>query len=261
MRARKSAAVMVAVAGLWAAQAQAQEQPPAQGPTADEVVEKYLAAIGGRSALSKVESRVSTGTITVSVQGMQLGGAVELYNKAPNKSRMYSRIDLSQVAPDAGEVVVDQRCDGKSAWMSNSMQGDRDVTGSQLQGMLNATFPSPLLNYKEAGAKIELAGKDKVGDREAYVLQYTPKAGPATKQYIDAQTYQMLKAQAKVDAPELGGEVEQVSEFSDYREVDGVKLPFVIKIANPQQLITITLLKVEHNRPMEDWMFSKPAPK
>src|SRR5512133_2572620 len=102
--------------------------------------------------------------MTVSVQGVELSGPVESYSKAPNKVRTYARFDLSQMG--GGEVVVDQRCDGKSGFISYTMQGDRDVTGNQLQSLLNgAVFPTPLLNYKQAGGKVELTGKDKAGDR------------------------------------------------------------------------------------------------
>ncbi len=228
----------------------------AHAQTADDVIEKHLAAIGGRAALAKLESRTSTGTVSVSAQGADLGGALETYNKAPNKSRTYFRIDMSQFG--AGEMVVDQRCDGKTAFAMNSMQGDREITGAQLQGLLNATFPSPLLNYKDAGTKAEMIGKDKVGDRAVYVLQFTPKAGPVSKQYYDADTYLVVRTVTKMDVPELGGEVEQTTDLSDYRDVDGIKIPFKMNVFSAMQTITITLSKVEHNKPIDDAMFSRP---
>jgi hypothetical protein len=243
--------VLMAFGVLWAAQAHAQ--------TADEVVEKHLAAMGGRSALAKLTSRIATGDISISVQGTDVAGPVELYYKAPNKSRTYFRLDLSQFG--AGDIVIDQRCDGKTAFISNSTQGDRDITGNQLQGMLNANFPTPLLNYKEAGARIELVGKDTVGDRAVYVLLYTPKAGPSSRQYFDAESYLLVRAVAKVDVPEMGGETEQASDLDDYRDVDGVKVPFTVKVTNPMQAFTITLTKVEHNKPIDEAMFSKPGVK
>jgi outer membrane lipoprotein-sorting protein len=240
---------VLAFAALCAVQAQAQ--------TADEVVERHLAALGGRAALAKLDSRIARGTITVSIQGVDISGPIETYNKAPNKARNYSKLDLSQFG--AGEVVVDSRCDGKAGFLGNSMQGDRDLSGNQLQSMLNATFPTPLLNYKDAGAKIELTGKDKVGDRAVYVLLYTPKAGLPSRQYFDAENYQLLRVVAKVDIPELGGETEQTTDLSDYREVDGVKLPFTLHILNSAQAVTISLSSVEHNKPIDEAMFSKPV--
>ncbi len=227
-----------------------------QAQTADEVVEKYLAAIGGRAALAKLESRIARGTMTVSMQGVDIAGPVEIYAKAPNKSRTYTRLDLSQFG--VGEVTVEQRCDGKTAYSINTMQGDRDITGNQLQTMINATFPTPLLNYKDNGAKVELTGKDKVGDRAVYVLQLTPKAGWSAKQYIDAETYQMLRLVSRIDVPDLG-EMDQTTDFQDYRDVDGVKVPFTLKVFNSIQAVTISLQSVEHNKPIDEAMFSKPA--
>ena len=241
------AAAAILVAGAAAAQ------------TADEVVEKHLAAMGGRAALGKITTQQATGTITISVQGNDLVGALEIYHKAPNKARTYFKMDLSSFG--AGEMVVDQRCDGKTAYASNSMQGDREITGSQLQAMLNSTFPTPLLNYKEAGAKVELAGKEKIDGRDAHVLVYTPKVGPASKQFLDAETYLLVRAVSKVDVPEMGGEIEQTTDASDYRDVDGMKVPFVVKVSTPMQGIAIALTKVEHNKPIEDAMFSRPAAK
>jgi hypothetical protein len=270
---------LLVVAVLWAAtanaqtQAQAQARPQTQAqvpakteaqaqtltPTADDLVEKHLAAMGGRAALTKLESRTATGSIVVSAQGMELAGAVEVFAKAPNKARSLIRLDLSQVG--GTEMVIDQRCDGKTAFAGNSIQGDREITGNRLQNMLNASFPTPLLKYKEAGTKVELVGKDKVGMRDVFVIQYTPKAGSSSRQSFDADTYMLLRVVTKVDAPELGGEIEQTTDLSDYREIDGVKIPFTVQTINSAQTVTIRLDKVEHNKPIDESMFAKPVAK
>ncbi len=245
---------VLACAALWAVQAHAQT---ADGRTADDIVERYLAAVGGRAALTKLESRSAKGTIAVSAAGVDLVGSAEAYNKAPNKSRTYFRLDLSQMG--AGEMIIDQRCDGKSVFLSNSMQGDRDITGSQLESILNNTFPTPLLNYKQADAKAELAGKDKVGDKPVDVVLFTPKAGPAVKEYFDSGTGLLLRTSVTIDVPELGGPMPTTTDLLDYREVDGVKVPFELRITNSAQAITVKLQSVEHNKPMDDAMFSRPA--
>ncbi len=243
-----AAAIVILVAG----QAQAQ--------TGDDVIEKHLAAIGGRAALAKLESRIARGTMTISVQGVELSGPIEMYAKAPNKQRTFARFDLS--AMGAGEMVVDQRFDGKAGYRSNTMQGDRDLTDSELQSMQNnAAFPTPLLNYKQAGGKAELAGKDKIGDRAVYLVLLTPKAGVPTMHYFDAETYQLLRVVTKVQVPEMGGDLEQTIDFSDYRDVDGVKVPFTESIMSTVQAMTIRMSTIEHNKPIDETMFSKPAAK
>ena len=236
---------------LWASLAQAQ--------TADEVVEKHLAAIGGRAALEKLTTQAASGTVVLSTQGIDLAGTVETYRKSPNKARTLMRIDLSSAG--GSEMVVDQRCDGTSAFVSNSMQGNREITGKQLEGMLNARFPSPLLTYKEAGATVTLIGRDKVGDRAVLVLQYTPKSGPASKNYFDADTWLLLRSVVTLDVPEMGGAVEQTSEFADYRDAGGMKVPFKIVVINSAQTVTISLTKFDLNTTIDDAMFARPVVK
>ncbi|MGE5360675.1 MAG: hypothetical protein ACM3NQ_16790 [Bacteroidales bacterium] len=248
MRVTARLALLTACAALVAIQVQAQ--------TADEIIEKHLAAIGGRAALSKLQTRTATGTVSVSAGGAELAGTVDLYLKAPNKSRSYIKIDMSQFG--AGEMVQDQRCDGKTAFSTNSIQGDKEITGNTLQNMLNQSFPSSLLTYKEAGAKVELVGKEKVGTRDTLVILYTPKAGSAVKEYFDAENYMLLRSVAKMDIPEMGGEVEQTTDVSDYRDVDGIKLPFKSNVVSSMQTIAIAFTKIEHNKPLDDAMFSRP---
>ena len=230
-----------------------------QAQTADDVVEKYLAAMGGRAALAKLTSQVATGTVAISVQGADIPGSVEISRKAPNKVRTFIQLDLSGLGGSG--MTVDQRCDGKSAYAANSMQGDREITGSQLQGMLNNTFPTPLLGFKDAGGKVELVGRDTVGGRPVLALLYTPKAGPAVKMFFDAETFLVARTVTTVDVPEAGGPVEQTSDVADYRVVDGIKVPFSIKTSSPIQTVATTLSKVEFNTTLDDAIFSRPIVK
>jgi len=229
----------------------------ASAQTADEIVEKYLAALGGRAAFSKVKSRSSKGSIVVSSPVGDLVGTIEVLNQAPNKSRTFVQLDLSGVG--LGKVVQDQRFDGTGGYVIDTLQGNREITsGDQFESMKNGSFPNPLLTYKEAGMTVELAGKEKVGEREAYVLVVKPKSGPASRQYIDAESYLPIKVVTKVNAPQAGGEIEQTQEMFDFKEVDGIKIPFRIKTSNPLQTLTVTISQVEHNTPIDQSLFSKP---
>jgi len=225
--------------------------------TADDVVEKHLAAIGGREALGKLRSRIVSGSITLSTPGGDVTGTIEAYAKAPNKSRGLIKVDLSSFG--AGQLVVDQRFDGTSGYVIDTLNGNRDITGKQLDIMRSGFFPTPLLKYKESGAKVELTGKEKVGSRDAHVLRVTLQTGTALKHFIDAEDFTLLKTLTMINAPQLGGEVEQTVEFSDYRDVDGVKIPYKSKSSNSAQTFTITVTKVEHNTEIDDKSFSKPA--
>src|SRR5512140_914085 len=137
------------------------------------------------------------------------------------------------------------------------MQGDTEITGDQLLSMRNNVFPSSLLNYKAAGVKLEVLPTEKVGDRTLIVLQAAPKQGPVVKLYLDSQTYLLVRTFTKYYSAVAGMDVEQTGELSDYRTVDGVKVPFRIVNSNAQQSGTIVLTKVEHNVPFDDAMFAK----
>ena len=104
---------------------------------------------------------------------------------------------------------------------------------------------------------MELAGKEKVEGRDTYVLLYKPKTGSVARQFVDAETYLPVRLVIKVETPETG-EVEQTTDLSDYREVDGIKVPFTIKVSTGGQSFTIAVTKVEHNVKIDEALFSKP---
>lgn len=242
---------LVTAAGLLLGSAHA-----AAAQTAEDVVEKHLAAVGGRSALSKLTSRVMTGTITVSTPGGEFSGPIQVMNQAPNKVRTLINLDLSAVG--VGKMTVDQRFDGVNGYAIDTLQGDRDITGDQLEGMRNSFFPTPLLNYKENGVGVELTGKEKVGDREAYLLLLKPKTGPSTKNYIDATTFLLIRQVVTADIPPVGT-LEQTTDFSDDKEVDGIKVPHKLVSSSSLQNFTVTIEKVEHNGSLDQTLFVKPA--
>jgi hypothetical protein len=229
--------------------------PAAIAQTVDQVVERNLAAMGGRALLEQLQSRVVSGTVTVSVQGKELPGTIEVWLKSPNKSRTLTRLDLRAVG--GGDLVVDQRCDGTSGFVSDSQHGDNDLSGPRLQHALNASFPTPFLHYRQEGARVELAGREKPGDRDAVVVAYTPKAGAPTRIYLDPRTWLVLRAVTTIRVET--GEAEQVSDPSDYRAVDGVKVPFVVAVQTPGQVMTIRLEKVVQNGAIDEALFRKPV--
>jgi hypothetical protein len=243
---RRLAVVLLVVACAQVARAQ----------TADEVIEKSLTATGGRAALGKLKSRLMTGTITLSTPAGDITGSVEILNASPNKSRSLIKVDLSALG--AGPWVLDQRFNGSSGYVIDTLQGNRDLTGNQLDNMRNGSFPHPFLNYKELGSTAQLGGKEKVGERDAYVVIFEPPSGSVVRQYIDAETFLPVKTTMKVEVPQLGQEMEQTVEFLDYREVDGVKIPFGLAATSAVQNYTVTFSKVEHNVRIDETLFSKP---
>ena len=229
----------------------------ASAQTADEVMARSVTAMGGRPALEKLKSRTSTGTITLSTPGGDIVGSVELYNAAPNKSRSVIKADLSQFG--AGQLVMDQRFNGTSGYVLDSLQGDREMASDQLNNLRNASFPHPFLSYKEMGVTAQLAGKAKVGDRDAHIVTLEPPTGPVVRVFVDAETFLPLQMSLKVNVPQVGGEIEQTTVLLDYREIDGIKLPYKLEASSSVQNYTITITTVEHNVPIDEALFSKPA--
>ena len=227
----------------------------ASAQTADAIVEKHLAASGGREALSKLTSRKSTGTITLSSQAGDLPGTIELSAKAPNKTRVSMTIDLSSV--NAGTMSMEQRFDGTTGYATNSMQGEQEISAKQLDNMRNAAFPTPLLGYKEHGAKLEQLPNEKLEGKDALVLVLTPAAGSPIRMFVDPETFLISRTVTTINSPQLGGDVQQTTDLSDYRTVDGVKVPFRIVTSNPAQRLSIAITKVEHNVPLDDALFVK----
>ena len=224
--------------------------------TADAVIEKSLTALGGRSALEKVKSQSATGTITLSTPGGDVTGSVEVLNAVPNKSRTLVKVDLSSLG--AGQLVMDQRFDGVAGYVLDSLQGNRDITGSQLDSMRNGSFPTPLLNYKKLGATAQLGAREKIGERDAYRITLDFPSGSVVHEFIDSETYLPLRFVVKVDVPQLGGEIEQTNDLLDYRQVGAGKVPFEIRSTSPVQNFTIVFTQVEQNVQVDEALFRKP---
>jgi hypothetical protein len=175
-------------------------------------------------------------------------------NEAPNKARTVITLDLSALG--AGKMVFEERFDGKTGYVIDSMQGNREVTGNHLDNLRNEMFPTPLLNYKERGETVELGGKETISGREAYLVILRPKSGPALRRYIDAESY--LEVRFITTASGQQGDIEQTIDLLDQREVDGVKVPFAFKGTSDVQAFSVQVTKVEHNQTIDQSVFSRP---
>jgi outer membrane lipoprotein-sorting protein len=230
----------------------------AAAQTAEEVIDRSLAALGGRAAHAKITSRSTTGSITIGTPAGEIVGSIELTNATPNKSRSVIRADLTALG--VGQLVIDQRFNGETGYALDSLQGNRDITGNQLENLRNGSFPHPFMSYKELGVTVSLAGKETVEGREAHVILFQPKSGSSSRQYIDAETFLPIKLVMTVNLPQIGGDMEQTTAFSDYREVDGIKVPFAIASSSSVQNFTVSIAKIEHNVKVDEALFAKPAP-
>ncbi|HXI23065.1 MAG TPA: serine hydrolase [Pyrinomonadaceae bacterium] len=219
---------------------------------ADEVLASYVTALGGRAALEKITSRVAKGTFEVS--GIAMSGPVEMYAKAPNLRLIVLRMP--------GQETFKDGFDGRVGWEQNPDDGITDKSGLELgSATRDADFYQPLklrLQYPnltfKGTAKIPV-GKDaggKAGARETLVLE-APRNDSPRRFYFDSVTALLLR----VEDWNAGGKMIEAVQYQDYREVDGVKVPFTIYQIE-DVLFTIKLTEVKQNLAIDDLVFVKP---
>ena len=216
-------------------------------PTVDQIVEKHVQATGGKAAIEKLTSRVMKGTIDIPAMGIK--GSTESYAKAPNKFGTNSNID--------GIGSFMQGYDGTTAWEQNPMAGYRVMSGSELALVKReAEFYSDL-KFKQLYPKAVVKGKQKLGDRDVYLVEATPAEGGPEQLYYDVQTGLLARRDFVLDSPQ--GQMPTETYLEDYKEVDGVKIPFTIRQTNPAVSFTIKVTEIKHNVPVDDAKFNKPA--
>jgi hypothetical protein len=224
-------------------------KPEAPLPTADQILDKYVEATGGKSAIEKITSRKTTGTFDIPAMGAT--GTFEGFSKAPNKNALV--IDM----PGFGQVR--QGFDGAAGWDDNPMVGMRDLSGPELVAKKFDSEFYKSIRIREMYPDLSVKGREKVGEREAYVIEGKPESLPAEKLYFDTETGLLLRQDVQREGPQGVATVETV--FEDYKEVDGVKLPHNLKITNPAFMFVIKLSEIKHNISIDDSVFTKPAPK
>ena len=218
-------------------------------PTVDQVLEKYVQAIGGKAAFEKLNTRVMKGTHTLP-DGTAL--PVETYQAAPNKL-------VSVMTTKNGEVM--NGYNGTTGWTKNP-RGQRELSGAQLEQMRRAADFYADVKPKETFPDLTFSGRQKLGDRDVYVLESKASDAAIEKLYFDTQTGLLLRIQTITQT--LLAPLPSQTDFEDYREVDGVKLPFTIRqsFVDYRNDWTRKYTEVKHNVPIEDAKFNPPpAPK
>lgn len=227
---------------------QAMQGKPAEGmPTVDQIIAKYIDALGGKAAIEKVNSRVQKGTLEIPAAGV--GGTFEAFQKAPNKSIFIANI--------AGFGVVQEGYDGTVAWAQDPQSGLREKTGGELADTKRDSNFHRDLMLKEIYPTMTVKGKEKVGDKEAYVVEAKPADGNAEKWYFDVQSGLLTRSDTERESPMGKAMVE--SYFENYKDVDGIKIPSTLRQVTPSFTIVIQFTETKHNVPIEDTKFVKPS--
>lgn len=239
---RPSITILMAVVGFALA------APRASAQSVDEIVARNIQAKGGAEKIKAIQSMKQTSHIKI--QGMS--ATMTTYFKRPNLSRQEMNI--------AGAQVV-AAFDGTTAWGINPMAGQTTAqplpAQSAEQARKEADFDPPLLDYKAKGTKVEFVGTEPAGGGKSYLhLRVTDKMGTVTQVYLDAAT--ALEAKVVADGPT--GPIETT--LGDYRDVNGLKMPFSIKTtAGGVVAADVTVDAIQFDVDMPATLFSMPKGK
>jgi outer membrane lipoprotein-sorting protein len=211
-------------------------------PPAEQLLDKYLAAVGGEAALQKVTSRVERGKITVN--GEQI--PIEVYAKAPNK-----RMTIMHL-PNGESVTA---FDGTQGWLSNAGHPHKMSAAENDAARIDADlyFASHVKNlYK----KFTVAFGEKIDGHDTYLVTGRNEGQSPLRLYFDRQSGLLLRLVRYAETA-LGRNPTQL-DYVDYRDADGVKVPYRWILARPGGRFTIQISQVEQNVPVEDAKFAPP---
>lgn len=237
------AVVVAAVVGMAVAVRAAAPQE-----TIDDIVRKNLEARGGLARLRQITSIKQTGTMTMMGMPASRPVLMTIYSKRPNLVRQEMTVN--------GQLVVNG-FDGATPWLINPFMGSTEpviVSGPQADMIREqSAFDGPLADYRARGLTVAVEGLEASGDRTLVHLSLTSAAMPVRHLYLDATTYLDVRMTTEQDRVTL----EQ--QFDDYRDVQGVKWPFRLRmLTNGLVQSETTLTQVEFNVKMDDAMFRVP---
>jgi hypothetical protein len=215
-------------------------------PTVDEVLQRYVRALGGAQALNKVTTRMRKGTVLV--RGLQ--GTFELFEAAPNKSLL-----VGSMPPPLGSIH--QAFDGNTGWVKNQ-RGVFEMSGEgKAQAEREANFHADT-KLKEQYKSMSVTGRERVGNREFYIIEGTRIDGQIEKLLFDIQTGFLARRYWEKET--YFGQLPNATDFDDYRKVGGVWLPFAVRRARAGTTFLQNISEIKLNVPMDDSMFKKPSP-
>lgn len=210
------------------------KEPLGQGetpvdPLVEQIIERYVQAIGGRTAIERLSSRVSRGTFEGFFTGMTVSGKVEILEKATDKSIFTITI------PSFG--TIRRGYNGQYGFEQISLFGFREIKGAELDNMKLASDFHWSINLRKLYPKLVLNGKEQVKNSDAYVIEATPAQGSPAKLYFDVESGLLVR--------------KDEAYFEDYREANGVLIPFTVRGVNT----LIRLSEVKHDVLIEDSKF------
>ena len=219
------------------------EKPPVL-PNPTEVLDKYVAAIGGKAAIGKLNSLSQKGNLLAG--GKQT--PIEIATKAPDK-----RISISHM-PNGDNITA---VDGSTGWLGSPGRPARDMNSAEADGYkLDAQF-ALIPNLPQMFKEFRAVEPEKVGDRETNVLVGRRDGLPPVRLNFDKESGVLVRM-TRYTETEFGRNPVQV-DYSDYRDLSGVKVPYKWTLARPSGRFTIQVDQAQANVAVDDAKFVKPA--
>lgn len=215
-----------------------------QAQTVDEIVNKNIAALGGKEKLASLK--------TVRMEGLMNSNGTDV-NITVTKSHMVgSRIDIAVMGMNGYKVL--NTTDG---WNFMPFAGQKEPVQMKTEEFkaletVNLDVQGSLFNYNEKGTKLELLGKEKVDSAECFKIKGTLKDGNIITYFIDTKTFFVDKI---LSNQYMNGSFREVSSnFSNYKPTAGGYI-FPFTTTNPQGQIDYT--KIDVNLPVDPKLFTK----
>jgi hypothetical protein len=226
--------------------------------TADQVVANYVQAIGGSDRIAAITTFTEKGELSGNLTSFahpfsppnlqKEKGNFQFYFKAPNL-RSYL------LYGENNTVMTMRGCDGTISWYVGADAVRRDFKpkpGSEYE-CKKGYDPMPM-GVRAPDMHLQLKGKKKVGDRMAWVIRaQDPKSVATDIYFFDVETFLLLRWETSVPAQFT---IER--SYSDYRDVGGMKLAFMVVQRGDNSSLTSILREVEINAPIDDARLQAP---
>jgi hypothetical protein len=223
--------------------------PIAHAQSVDDILAKHYEACGGLAKLKALNTMRVTGSMTM---GPGMEAPITMERKRPGMRRMEFTIQ--------GMTGI-QAFDGAKTWSVMPFMGKKDPEVGTAEDNKNALddadFDGALVDYKTKGHTIELMGKEPVEGADAYKLKVTKKNGNIEYDYLDAETYLLVKTEGKIKR--RGTEMDGETTYSDYKDVDGLMQAFSMEVGTKEMKQKLAFTKIELNVPLDDARFAVPA--
>lgn len=215
------------------------------GPTADQLLDKYVQAVGGARAVDNVNTRVMKGAIDFGGKSVP----IDIYSKDPGK-----RISFTHM-PDGDSITA---FNGREGWLGAPGRPIREMHGSDIDAAaIDADLHLPT-HLKQMFTEMRVRGNQKIGDQDTYEVDGQPEGKPPLQLYFDTRSGLLVRL-VRFGETALGLLPTQI-DYADYRDVKGVKIPYRWTLARPSGRFTIQINEVQQNVPVDDSKFVKPEP-